>query len=494
MPQLRKALCAICLGLAAQGLGVTKPCTDEKIFARSVADECGPLDRFGPTLDWTGVIGEIFEARNAGFWEGPSAAQDQLVNLLALVGQSFELASQCPAAVATASYSLAEVLAAGSLDNKTQGLQQLALIQFGLAMLPTRAHRECTQWPLRGRDLVAAFQQLGTRFSTRAEAAPAGQESLVAVVTACAGLHLPGVRSSSKANRQLYAARHGYDLHFFQDANGITAAFGEANLTHANAPAYWRAYALRSVMALSRPHSWLLWIDCDVLVTDLDMPATQLLTKHGGTFLDASASVSMLASANGLGVHPEILLLRKGAWGQDFLRNWTRLPSPGFLHPSLRIPSDERHPERVALQHAILPHWGVWVQGHAGRANIAWKSFGWRPEVSLAFSLVARADGTDVPPTMAVAGTGLWERRWTHGDFAWADDECRGREGLRAAKEAFCLERRAQVLALLAKENDRAKCGRGAVHARMSFAATHMGHVVKPTAVDLPDPSFLIAF
>ena len=38
-------------------------CTSEKIFARAVADECGPLDDHSATIDWTAVTGEIFETR-----------------------------------------------------------------------------------------------------------------------------------------------------------------------------------------------------------------------------------------------------------------------------------------------------------------------------------------------------------------------------------------------------------------------------------------------
>lgn len=52
------------------------------------------------------------EARTLLFIHGPSAAEVQLQNLLSLVLHSYSLAAQCPAAIATASYSLAEVRAA----------------------------------------------------------------------------------------------------------------------------------------------------------------------------------------------------------------------------------------------------------------------------------------------------------------------------------------------------------------------------------------------
>ena len=437
----RGPLCLLSLCLierAAPELSTTaQPCTSEKIFARSVADECGPLDRFAPTLDWTAVIGELFEARNAVFWAGAGAARDQLVALLALVGQSFELASQCPAAVAATSYSLAEVLAAESMDDN-QRLRQLALIQFALAMLPTRAHEECTQWPLRGRDLAAAFRQLSTAvFPTFDKPPRPFPEPGVAVVTACAGLHLSGVRAGSRTNRRHYASKHGYDVHFFQDAKQILRAFPDTtNLTRTNAPAYWRAHALFSVMALPAQYSWLLWVDCDVVLTDLDMPVSELLARHG-IWLDASGSwsASLLASSSGLGVDPEVLLLRKDPWGQQFLRNWTRLPSPSFLHPGRRMPSDERHPERLALQHNVLPHWGSWLQGQQASE---WGSFQLKPEVRLAFGSlvsVARAD----------AGRLKSRKTWVPGDFAWVDTECLGRQGL--FEEAGCLKRHSEVTA-----------------------------------------------
>ena len=410
------ALWAACLGLLKATAQPAQPCTSEKIFARSVADECGPPDHVTSTLDWTGVIGELFEARNAVFWEGPAAARDQLVNLLTLVGQSYELASQCPAAVAATSYSLAEVIASEGLDEPRQ-LKQLALLQFALAILPTGAHQECTQWPLRGRDLVAAFQQLSTTVFSRFSAKPASvrQEPSVAVVTACAGIHLAGVRAGSRMNRELYAAKHGYDLYFFQDAKDVLGASpAGTNLTCANAPAYWRAYALQSVMALHISYSWLLWMDCDVVVTNLDTPVSTLLAKHGIVQHAAGRSVSMLISASSFGVDPELFLLRNDAWGQELLRNWTRLPSPSFLHPGQRRPLDARHPERLALQHAVLPHWGAWVHGRIARD---WALFQWQPEVRLL---------------------------WQPGDFAWVDFLCRGRAGL--FNEASCLNTRSRIL------------------------------------------------
>ncbi|CAE7222748.1 unnamed protein product, partial [Symbiodinium microadriaticum] len=426
-------LWAIILSRLARGVSdlvAAQPCSSEKIFARSVADECGPSSRLTPTLDWTAVIGEIFEARNAVFWEGPTAAREQLISLLALVAQSFELASQCPSAVATAGYSLAEVIAStaksSANNDKSRQLKQLSLIQFALAMLPTRAHRECTQWPLRGRDLAAAFQQLGeVLFPTHPSQPPqlpASQEPAVAVVTACAGIHASGARARSKANRQRYAAKHGYDLHFFNDAHEIVAAFpAGTNLTRTNAPAYWRAYALLSVIGSSSPNSWLLWVDCEVFLTDLDMPVTKLLAKHGVT---SASAASMLVSSSSLGVGPEVLLLQTNDWGRSFLRNWTTLPSPDFLHPVLRIPSDERHAERVALQHAVLPHWGEWLQGHSATD---WDSYQWPPDIRIALGQ-ARFSAQDRSA-----------KQWELADFAWTDDGCRGRDGLR--NHALCSDR-----------------------------------------------------
>ena len=122
----------------------------------------------------------------------------------------FEAVARCPGAVATASYSLAEVQA-GEDGDRAHWLRQLALLQLGLAMFPLAAHEECTQWPLRGRDLVSAFSRLGHKlFKQHRQPESRVDAGKVAVVSACGGLHTEFVRSSAQEQFRQYAERHGY--------------------------------------------------------------------------------------------------------------------------------------------------------------------------------------------------------------------------------------------------------------------------------------------
>lgn len=101
-------------------------------------------------------------------------------------------------------------------------------------------------------------------------------------------------------------------------------------------------------------------------------------------------------------------------------RNWTALPSKQFLHAASRVPPETRHPERVALQHASLPHWHTWLEGSRG---FSWESFTWNPRIQLAMQVVQ--DSLDD------VATGHLERAdATLPTFALKDLHCRGRAGL----------------------------------------------------------------
>lgn len=396
-------------------------CTSEKIFARAVAEECGPLDTQSPTLDWTAFTGEIFEARSSVFIDGTSAAKQRLQQLLHLAGQSYFLAAQCPGAVATASYSLAEVQAAEDGD-RAHWLRQLALLQLGLAMFPLAAHEECTQWPLRGRDLVSAFSRLGHKlFKQHRQPESRVDAGKVAVVSACGGLHTEFVRSSAQKQFRQYAERHGYDLYFFADAKELMERFHRRNLTFSNSPSFWRAYALQFVLDQRPGYDWLMWFDCDLIIdASQDQDLASLLAQHGVT-----SATEMLISADGWGIQPDLILLRASDWSRGFLENWTSLPSHHFLHGAARLPPELRSAERVALQHASLPHWQHWLQGD----EIHWDSFSWKPEISLAMQLVTNVGTQDI----SVAATGT---------FALKDGACRGRSGARSQE---CQSRRLRI-------------------------------------------------
>ena len=416
-------------------------CTSDKIFARAVADECVPSAFHSATLDWTAFTGEVYEARSLIFLPGSSESIDfaraRLQKLLGLVGQSFGLASQCPSALAAVSYSLAEVLPASHANTDISKIQwmQLALLQLALAVYPQAAHRECTQWPLRGRDLVAGFSHLATQlFPTNLGHEPdPSKASKVALVSACAGLHAEMVRFTAERNFRAYAMRHSYDLHFFADAREILNRFSSLNLTSANAPTFWRAYAMQLVLEMPLAYDWIMWIDCEVVITDLDRNVDDILSRHGVT-----AAGQILITADGWGIQPTMMLLRGGeskrskSWSQSFLANWTKVPSLEFLHGASRSPPELRNPERLALQHATLPHWQSWFQ------EVPFLDFGesfqWNSAVYLSMGALVGVDTDE-----------NWlshYHKWERSHFAWIDLRCHGRKALTSE----CQDHREQFL------------------------------------------------
>lgn len=99
---------------------------------------------------------------------------------------------------------------------------------------------EDTRWPLRGRELTAAFLRLGQKLFQPQGVNKPQQRLSVALVSACAGLHTQEMRSSALSMFGHYADKHGYDLHFFMDAMDVLRNL-EMNITSSNSPAFWRA-------------------------------------------------------------------------------------------------------------------------------------------------------------------------------------------------------------------------------------------------------------
>ncbi len=194
------------------------------------------------------------------------------------------------------------------------------------------------RWPLRGRELTAAFLRLGQKlFQPQIVNQP--HRLSVALVSACAGLHTQEMRSSAQRIFGHYADKHGYDLHFFMDAMDVLRNL-EMNITLSNSPAFWRAskfrkisaetlvcslmlphcipmeyilksqpfhcfidvanstqfthhhdhwphryagvpqaYALRSVLERFANYDWFLWLDCDIIITDVTQRVESILAS-----------------------------------------------------------------------------------------------------------------------------------------------------------------------------------------------------------------------
>lgn len=396
-------------------------CEPSKIFAQPIALDC-PGPKFGrPAVEWPAFGGELYEARNVVFSRNIREAHLHLAALLNLATSSAIVAFECPVAVATTAYALAETILITGDDIAKRMV--LLLLHVGLAFLPMGgAQRICTQWPLRGRELAVAFMRLAGHPTARAlpDTAPVAQAKRprIVVVTACAGLHDRAAVALTTENRRLYAAMHGYDVVTFESADAVLAHTSQhsVNLTAINAPAFWRAYAAQAVFERTPGYEWLLWLDCEVLITDPQRTVQSLLQAHG-----AETGVSLVAAADGRGLKPEAWLLRASPWGRAFLHQWSsRLQ---------RRPKGFGLSEREALRHAPFRYWAAW---HGDREEkINWQQETWPKEVLLS----PPADGPGgagaflAPQWLTRAEEGLpaaLARQWLDGDFAWYEPSCQG--------------------------------------------------------------------
>eukprot|EP00747_Dinoflagellata_sp_TGD_P220449 gnl/TRDRNA2_/TRDRNA2_92435_c0_seq2.p1 gnl/TRDRNA2_/TRDRNA2_92435_c0~~gnl/TRDRNA2_/TRDRNA2_92435_c0_seq2.p1 ORF type:complete len:419 (+),score=50.39 gnl/TRDRNA2_/TRDRNA2_92435_c0_seq2:148-1404(+) len=373
---------------------------------------------------------ELYDARNLVFAAGPQPARMRLTMLLQLATARSSAAFECPVGVTSACYALAEVLAAEGLAPS----RVLALLHIGLAVFPAEAHRRCSQWPLQGRELSLAFLRAAVSHASIAQqpllrAAP---RLRVAVITACAGVHTEAERALCAENRRHYTELHGYSLHFFRDAAAVVAASkhrgdGAINLTAANAPAFWRAHAVQSVIDAHEEFDWILWLDCDVLLTDLKRRVESLLPARPDD--DAVGGASLVVAAHASGVSAEVWLLRPSVWARSFLQRWTRrLPASGSSVLS----------ERKALQHAVLPDWAATLLGEA-QQPMDWASIRWPADVHIAEPGLLLSPQRLEPDDLPLEHL---QHAWRPGDFAWHDPSC-GRLALASAStEEVCRRRR----------------------------------------------------
>ncbi|CAK0858280.1 unnamed protein product, partial [Prorocentrum cordatum] len=124
------------------------------------------------------------------------------------------------------------------------------------------------------------------------------------------------------------------------------------------------------------PYEWVLWLDCGAVVAEPSLSVPSLLAPHGGR---AGVATSLVISAGHWGLRPEAWLLRGSPWGRAFLRRWAA-GLPG-ARPAAPLS------ERVALQHAVLPHWEAWASQEG--STVDWQGLRWPPEVQLSRALLA---------------------------------------------------------------------------------------------------------
>eukprot|EP00927_Polykrikos_kofoidii_P021271 TRINITY_DN20187_c0_g1_i1.p1 TRINITY_DN20187_c0_g1~~TRINITY_DN20187_c0_g1_i1.p1 ORF type:complete len:553 (+),score=64.28 TRINITY_DN20187_c0_g1_i1:271-1929(+) len=433
------ALFAICnfKGTTASGhdsLISAESCDGTKMYAFPVEMEC-PSAR----LDWSAYIGELYETRILVFSEGVDSVARKARALLRLSTATLSTTLECPVAVAATCYALAEALA---IDEKTLS-SALAFLHLALTFLPRAAHHECSQWPLQGRDVVAAFLELAPRvagprntfhFSRDIVLDHAGssvgtgrslvQDLRIAVVTVCAPhRHGANTKAFAAENRRLYTSHHGYDVHMYLDPGQLVGAhIGGQNLTATNAPAFWRAYAAERVMESGIDYDWMLWLDCDALIVDLGRSVQTVLARIlSDVPVVSQESPCLIVGIDSLGIRADAWLLRISPWAREFLLRWTDI----WRFPAIDVVGYATFSERVAMQHAVLLPRGVFVQSDH---PVWWEHLQWPREVRVV------APGEFGVQRYSPGGHHAQSEVRSQADvFAWSDPSCSKLEVQRAS-------------------------------------------------------------
>eukprot|EP00927_Polykrikos_kofoidii_P021272 TRINITY_DN20187_c0_g1_i2.p1 TRINITY_DN20187_c0_g1~~TRINITY_DN20187_c0_g1_i2.p1 ORF type:complete len:549 (+),score=68.58 TRINITY_DN20187_c0_g1_i2:87-1649(+) len=433
------------LGVACYNLTVANASGDNSLVS---ADSCDPSHFLGlplemecPSmrLDWNKYIKELYEARTSVFSDGVASAARKTFALLELSATTLAAVLECPVAVAATFYTLAEALAI----DETSLSSSLAFLHLALTFLPRAAHHECSQWPLQGRDVVAAFLELAPRvagprntfhFSRDIVLDHAGssvgtgrslvQDLRIAVVTVCAPhRHGANTKAFAAENRRLYTSHHGYDVHMYLDPGQLVGAhIGGQNLTATNAPAFWRAYAAERVMESGIDYDWMLWLDCDALIVDLGRSVQTVLARIlSDVPVVSQESPCLIVGIDSLGIRADAWLLRISPWAREFLLRWTDI----WRFPAIDVVGYATFSERVAMQHAVLLPRGVFVQSDH---PVWWEHLQWPREVRVV------APGEFGVQRYSPGGHHAQSEVRSQADvFAWSDPSCSKLEVQRAS-------------------------------------------------------------
>jgi len=144
----------------------------------------------------------------------------------------------------------------------------------------------------------------------------------------------PVARITAKRLRE-YAARHGYPvLHY------------EKLLDSLRHPSWNKVLAIRSAL-LSRQSEWVMWLDADAIVVNLEFPATRLI----------DAGVNFICASDHNGLNAGVMLIRHCDWSFQFLETCyflgevpldpdgynTLFEQSTFKHLIRNFPEIERH-------------------------------------------------------------------------------------------------------------------------------------------------------
>jgi hypothetical protein len=121
----------------------------ERVAAKQEPCDCNGIDikEECPTsvsgFDWEGYADELYKARALIFSAEIDQAKISVLNLLHLITQKFSFAFECPLAVVSTYWTLANILV---MEKNLR--RALVMLQMGFIFVRDRGFHECTPWPV----------------------------------------------------------------------------------------------------------------------------------------------------------------------------------------------------------------------------------------------------------------------------------------------------------------------------------------------------------
>mmetsp|Transcript_171 Transcript_171/g.385 ORF Transcript_171/g.385 Transcript_171/m.385 type:complete len:471 (-) Transcript_171:174-1586(-) len=427
LPILLRQLGLLFLWLAdslAAPEAVTAKCDYTQIEIR---EECP--NRSG--LDWEAYGEALYRARSQTFLGDSDAALRGIHELLTVATTPFHRAFECPPAVASTYFSLAQILGfQGRLRRAA------AIIQMGFVFIRDKGFSECTPWPMQGWDMLLAGRNVAHKVreldaqavDLRAPRHVRFEKSKMAVVTVCAYAEEEPVRLLSIGNHELYTQLHGYDLHMFTSPTQILPhAAGGMDVNDGKHKAFfWKVNAVRNVFDMDANYDWVLWADCDAFFMDPERTLDSIIHMYTsntssptvpprqmdgapdweeGAMLAAAIAqdrtpVELLVAVDSTGINNGVWLMRNSDWSKKFLDRW--------WHSDILQGAGENHncSDQSTMQHQLL-------QDNAMRLDALWDSVEgpiWPPEVRVVAQEHLQSFHQATAMTVA-------SREWVDGDF-----------------------------------------------------------------------------
>ena len=181
-------------------------------------------------------------------------------------------------------------------------------------------------------------------------------DSKAIVVTACVGRH-ERLKKLSESNKETYARAHDFDF-----VSGSAEQYPA--MTFVQPFAWFKVALLLDVMKIVRAartkHEWVLWVDCDALISNLDENlvrlANRLIEEERGKRQNEIDVIVAFDEGETERINSGVMFVRNSQWSLDFFSTVLRKAEQERLR-------QHRHWEQAAINELILNKNEAW-SGH----------------------------------------------------------------------------------------------------------------------------------